>query len=627
MPNMNNDRIEFTEYQQLILATFPANSCNGIVDFTVHPALVWPFPQGCFSVACLGVPSEMLDHLKIPGVLHDQPVDADTLARWVRGLDHNVHYLPCGSWHITENPSKLRGSGHQRLLLRSMLEVASLHRRDAVDIIREKGTFTFDIKGRRSIAKIINQHDTESITENKLWNDLANNHAKAIYRSIATKSYNNLAIQSIDIYQNISHITSDGLVHRKNINPTVQLSTLGVAFGLGFKLRTESSLKFDHKSEAEWKALADMTWELHESERRVLIHLIARPYATTKFQSKSNNYDLNSIISIFGLTGIEKKHYTKEINARLPGALTKIAKNFSSFSSKSRECLSTLLDRFTAELPERLQPNIGRLHTVGQTLPLGLSNPTPAFVQPDPFYSGNYPPPPHPNKTKKELGNPFKKEEGKEGKENRTIPIQIEWWRKQAAARQCNRVPGTEWDALNLDMAISYIDDSLGALDRWATRGLIAHPDIWWICGERRTGRSTVALAAMRQWCKSGSHIGKYCSFENKGLQIAAVSDSGIVRQDWNSPHATFLSLETVPILVLDGWGQMPTEVGMKNAVAEVIDTRWDQGRPTIIVADCWPGDDPARNSMVAFGSSIQYILDQAVVVDLSFGDLDSTAG
>lgn len=626
MPSMNNDRIEFTEYQQVVLAVFPVNSRTGIADFAVHPALVWPFPQGCFSLACLGVPSETLGRLNIPGVLQDQPVDADALARWVRGLDHNVHYLPCGSWHIAENPSKLRGSGPQRLLLRSMLEVASLHRRDAMDIIREKETFTFGINGRRGIAKIINQHDADSISENQLWNDLANNHVRVIYRSIGTSSYNRDAIQSIDIYQNISHITSDELDHRKYINPTVQLSTLGVAFGLGFKLRTESSLKFEHKSDAEWNALADMIWALREFERRVLIHLIARPYATTKFQSKSNNYDLNSIMSIFGLTGINKKDYAKEINARLPGALAKIAKNFSSLSTKTRDCLSALIGRFTAELPERLQPSIRALNTVGQTLPPGSSNPTPTLVQPNPIHSGNHPPSPYPNPTNIEVCIHFKKEEGKGEEENWTIPIQIEWWRKQAAARQCNGATRTEWNVLNLEMAISSIEDSLGALDRWATRGLFGHPDIWWICGERKTGRSTVALAAMRQWCKSGSRTGQYCSFSRTGLKIAVDSDAGIVWQDLNPARTTFQALGNLPILVLDDWGQMPTEF-VKNAIAELIDTRWEHECPTIIVADCWPGDDPARNSLFAFGSPIQYILDQAAVVDLSFGDLDSNAG
>lgn len=136
----------------------------------------------------------------------------------------------------------------------------------------------------------------------------------------------------------------------------------------------------------------------------------------------------------------------------------------------------------------------------------------------------------------------------------------------------------------------------LGAegLSQWSTSGKhkFRHGwELWWIHGPSQSGRSTLAAAALRAWSEQTGKRGRFVSV--RSLSQAIKDTYYDVRSFQNAAFQSVRDLveplQELPLLVLDDWDRMDSDIRIAAALAQLLDHRYSEELPTILTASYAP--------------------------------------
>lgn len=127
-------------------------------------------------------------------------------------------------------------------------------------------------------------------------------------------------------------------------------------------------------------------------------------------------------------------------------------------------------------------------------------------------------------------------------------------------------------------------------LAQWATAGKhrFRHGwEIWWIHGPAQSGRSTLAAAALRAWCERTGLRGRFVSVRtlSQAIKDAYYDVRSFQNQAFQSVRDLIEPLQDPPLLVLDDWDRMDTDIRVAAALAQLLDHRYSEERATILTA------------------------------------------
>ncbi len=127
------------------------------------------------------------------------------------------------------------------------------------------------------------------------------------------------------------------------------------------------------------------------------------------------------------------------------------------------------------------------------------------------------------------------------------------------------------------------------SLRAWALQGR-PPADLWWIDGQPGSGRSTLASAALRAWCQRTGREGRYVSVRtlSQELKDTYYDVRSFQNADFVSERDRIAPLMEVPCLVLDDLDRLDPDLRVSRAVAQLLDHRYAQERPTLLVATRW---------------------------------------
>jgi len=128
------------------------------------------------------------------------------------------------------------------------------------------------------------------------------------------------------------------------------------------------------------------------------------------------------------------------------------------------------------------------------------------------------------------------------------------------------------------------------ALAQWATAGKhkFRHGwELWWIHGPAQSGRSTLAAAALRSWTERTGRGGSFVSVRTLSQAIKDVYHDvrSFQNQAFQSVRDLIEPLQDKPLLVLDDWDRMDTDIRVAAALAQLLDHRYGEELPTILTA------------------------------------------
>ena len=131
-------------------------------------------------------------------------------------------------------------------------------------------------------------------------------------------------------------------------------------------------------------------------------------------------------------------------------------------------------------------------------------------------------------------------------------------------------------------------------LAQWATNGKhrFRHGwELWWIHGHAQSGRSTLAAAALRAWTERTGRSGRFVSVRtlSQAVKDTYYDVRSFQNQGFQSVRDLIEPLQTPPLLVLDDWDRMDTDVRVAAALAQLLDHRYSEELPTILTAACPP--------------------------------------
>ncbi len=126
-------------------------------------------------------------------------------------------------------------------------------------------------------------------------------------------------------------------------------------------------------------------------------------------------------------------------------------------------------------------------------------------------------------------------------------------------------------------------------LKGWAAQGR-PPSDLWWIDGQPGSGRSSLACAALRSWCQRTGREGRYVSVRtlSQELKDTYYDVRSFQNADFLSERDRIAPLMEVPCLVLDDLDRLDPDLRVSRAVAQLLDHRYAQERPTLLVATRW---------------------------------------
>jgi len=127
-------------------------------------------------------------------------------------------------------------------------------------------------------------------------------------------------------------------------------------------------------------------------------------------------------------------------------------------------------------------------------------------------------------------------------------------------------------------------------LAQWATSGKhkFRHGwELWWIHGPAQSGRSTLAAAALRTWAERTGRAGRFVSVRtlSQAIKDAYYDVRSFQNQAFQSVRDLIEPLQDPPLLVLDDWDRMDTDIRVAAALAQLLDHRYSEELPTILTA------------------------------------------
>ncbi|WP_257307334.1 hypothetical protein [Geothrix campi] len=132
------------------------------------------------------------------------------------------------------------------------------------------------------------------------------------------------------------------------------------------------------------------------------------------------------------------------------------------------------------------------------------------------------------------------------------------------------------------------------ALFQWASNGKhkFRHGwELWWIHGPAQSGRSTLAAAALRAWTERLGRSGSFVSVRTLSQAIKDVYHDirSYQNQTFQSVRDLIEPLQDQPLLVLDDWDRMDSDIRVAQALAQLLDHRYSEELPTILTASYPP--------------------------------------
>jgi hypothetical protein len=128
-------------------------------------------------------------------------------------------------------------------------------------------------------------------------------------------------------------------------------------------------------------------------------------------------------------------------------------------------------------------------------------------------------------------------------------------------------------------------------LVNWARHGRDA-VDLWWIDGPSGSGRSSLAASALKAWSERTGARGLFVSVRtfSQELKDTYYDSRSFQNTDFQSERDRMAPLLQAPCLVLDDLDRLDTDIRVVRAVAQLLDQRYAEERPTLLTASRWAG-------------------------------------
>jgi hypothetical protein len=125
-----------------------------------------------------------------------------------------------------------------------------------------------------------------------------------------------------------------------------------------------------------------------------------------------------------------------------------------------------------------------------------------------------------------------------------------------------------------------------GTLQTWAKHDRPT-ADLWWIDGPPGSGRSSLAAAALKAWCARTGRAGHFASVRELSQRLKDVyyDVRSFQNVDFLSERDLMAPLQAAPCLVLDDWDHMDSDTRVVRALAQLLDHRYAEARPTLLTA------------------------------------------
>lgn len=126
-------------------------------------------------------------------------------------------------------------------------------------------------------------------------------------------------------------------------------------------------------------------------------------------------------------------------------------------------------------------------------------------------------------------------------------------------------------------------------LFHWARQGRDT-VDLWWIDGPAGSGRSSLAAAALKAWSERTGARGLFVSVRtfSQELKDTYYDSRSFQNTDFQSERDRMAPLLQAPCLVLDDLDRLDTDIRVVRALAQLLDQRYAEERPTILTASRW---------------------------------------